>query len=647
MFEEILIKSVFENDQRGLGDLISGLDNLDKSTKVVAKTFQDELRARIDGALSTAVEFGGSLAQVARAQDMLTKSASRGAAGVAQQANLFRKLVDEIEDVDKALENVAQANELAAAAGLKLEDAGAELGRMLKGEVDVLKRFDDRARRVADAIEKIQDPTERARLAQLELERALKRQTSTLGKARQGFAALDAELAKVGLSKKKLAAAAAGVTVALAGTALVGIKNYAEANKDAGKAIDEGNKALERASALIGKNQLEHLGGADAVEAYGLSVEGLTKDLLDIQKEYFSFESLNRDTARAIAEVSSEVFGMESALKALNAQMDRSLKTGMGRGVSGIVGPALTGATKNLKKFVKEQIAAGKINEKEAKELNKKIEDEFKRHLQKTNAAHAKRRQAAVARRKERQQEHQRELERRRRARLEIEAIERAQRESEASAAVTGAIEERLRQQKKEQAQKDQTFADENAAFFEASKNAEDLRSSLHALGVEGFGAVTNGALDMVEGLALGDIALKDFGHVAADTVGDIMTSQGRAMAEHAIKQGAIFALFGEAYAALATNPLALAGIGLALVGAGVALKRFGGERSKSSTSAGRADTAAASAIERMGRDLFNRSEGGERTMVLMVGDRQMRGYVVDTTNDAARRGELAPLQRT
>ena len=154
--EEIQIRGIFVDEmtpgmqasQVSLQSLEKAMTQLDKSgsasMKGVAKAFDDmggvagavtdEIKARVDGAISTFVEFGASQDQVAKGFALLGSASESGSHGVAQTSKALTALIDETEDADLALKNVSKALDLAAATGMKAEDAARTLGQTLSGK---------------------------------------------------------------------------------------------------------------------------------------------------------------------------------------------------------------------------------------------------------------------------------------------------------------------------------------------------------------------------------------------------------------------------------------------------------------------------------------------------------------------------------
>ena len=138
--------------------------------------------------------------------------------------------------------------------------------------------------------------------------------------------------------------------------------------------------------------------------------------------------------------------------------------------------------------------------------------------------------------------------------------------------------------------------------------------------------------------------AFQDFGSKILSFIAGTLSSLGEA----AIKQGVMLQLFGQGLNAMITaNPAGAIAIGAALVVAGGALQALAARGRASSGGAGRsaesaANTQVATELQNLGRRLFGRGEEDEgRAIILQVGDRQMRGFIRDTTSDLWMRGAL------
>jgi hypothetical protein len=134
---------------------------------------------------------------------------------------------------------------------------------------------------------------------------------------------------------------------------------------------------------------------------------------------------------------------------------------------------------------------------------------------------------------------------------------------------------------------------------------------------------------DVVGGLAAGQIKAKDFGAAIVGAFGAVFQQLGRGF-------------FLQGTALLFTPGGQAAGAGM--IGAGLALEALGGLMSRQGGGGGGAGAGAgggssvAGAATRVAPPPPDR-ERAERPVILRVGERDMRGYITDTTADDARRG--------
>jgi hypothetical protein len=274
--EEIVLRSVFDDQlSQGVDGVIDKMGAFDKAAAAAAKTFKDELNTRIQGTLDTIVEFGGTLADVQAAQSRLSKAAATGARGAAQQANALRTLTDESEDSAAALRNLDKALDLAAAAGIKAEDAGRELGKALKGDVAVLNQFDNRAKAAAKAIEGITDPAQRTKLIMQELDRAMRRQNSTAAKLTNSFKGIAASQPGLVSALKLTGGAVAALGAATVAFGTKAVKSFLDGSQQMRKAQERNTKALKGFSFQIGGVITKALGIDKALSKTGGGVSRL------------------------------------------------------------------------------------------------------------------------------------------------------------------------------------------------------------------------------------------------------------------------------------------------------------------------------------------------------------------------------------
>lgn len=157
---------------------------------------------------------------------------------------------------------------------------------------------------------------------------------------------------------------------------------------------------------------------------------------------------------------------------------------------------------------------------------------------------------------------------------------------------------------------------------------------------------VVDSTYQLLDAMAMGNLALKDLGVAAADMGGDLLANLGldmisSAVGLFAVKIGAVFEGLGAAFSALGSNPIALLGIGAGVVAAGLLLKKFAGSGAGGASAAGarRADTSAANAVTALGRRLFEGEDRSDRQVSLYIDDYEpLRGLITDASQDDMRR---------
>ncbi|MCP4248564.1 MAG: hypothetical protein GY778_16060 [bacterium] len=225
----------------------------------VRATFEDEITSRARLALDTMVEFGATADQVAKSLALINSSAETGARGMAQTANVLRTLVDESEDAARALKSVGKAFDIAADRGIKAEDAGRGYGKILKGDVSILREYGGATRQAAMQLDRITDPQRRAALGQEILNARMRQGPGLMDRMRDRAAGLNAKLASMGLGfitvERAALATMAAITALTAATVRYvneGIKKATEHSKTATAAFDAQTAASNRLQTAIG-----------------------------------------------------------------------------------------------------------------------------------------------------------------------------------------------------------------------------------------------------------------------------------------------------------------------------------------------------------------------------------------------------------
>lgn len=243
----------------------------------IKATFTDEISAKIQGALDTFVEFGASQDQVATAFERINKSSKVGMRGIAQTSNALRKLVDETEDADLAMRGLEKSFEVAEAAGIKLEDAAADVGRALKGQTDILQKFDERAKAAAKAIDGITDPALRAKAIMRELNAATLRQNGLLAKLSNQFKLATAIEPNLTRSLKAVALGFTGITAAVSAFTVKSVKAYVDGSAAMKKKTDSLSKSFKSLQVAFGNVAAEAIGLGEGFENTKKEVDDLSK----------------------------------------------------------------------------------------------------------------------------------------------------------------------------------------------------------------------------------------------------------------------------------------------------------------------------------------------------------------------------------
>ncbi len=605
----------------------------------VEVAFKDEISSRLDNVLSTMIEFGATTEQVAQAQKLLSMANKTGAQGIAQMSNALRTMVDESEDADKAMRSLALATDVASAAGLKMEDAGRELGKMFKGDTAILRKFDAEAKRVADAIDKIVDPAERAAAAERELGRAMQRQARGTNRFVKAMRQADVSLSRFGLS-----VAAVGQGLAALGTAYVGlvslsIKKYIESNEDAKASADALSDSIDRSLALIGEGAVAAHGGMTEFSLWGDAIEGVTEDLLILDRNMARQQGMYGSMAITVARLASEYLGLSRAQERHNrAQRDALAKGGGGVLAEGI-GDTLKDITKSTTEFTKGLIKGAQ----KTKELFDFLDESEKFDIEsekrsvardKRNAA-AKKRGSGGGRRAKAAapiggpadlEEFGRRMNQ---AVFEMEQLEPAAAlATEASGLLAVGlpkVQAALEQLKIE-------FAAVNALAKASDKVWTDLAKGGISLAFESVSGMTQALLE-------GGDAMQAFGAGLLASMGDLLNQAGMA-----------FVLLGTGMQEIhlgITSPAGLIAIGVGMLALGGALKAASTHAQPGGGGGDGGKTA--QALQRFGRQLFDRQMGQEsREVMINIEGRQMRGYVLDVASDGLRTGSipLTPVRR-
>ena len=643
----------------------------------VEATFKDELTARLDNALSTMVEFGATTEQITRAQEKLFSASKDGKTIIAQQANVLRTLADETEDAEVAMSSMAQAFELAAVTGEKAEDAGRKLGRLLKGDTSVLRAFDAQARRVADAIDKMADPAERASAAQRELTRAMRRQKAASSGLIGATRKLDVSLAKVGLSTRNVAAATAAVAAAMGAASAKALNAYIQdhaALSHQAQQLAKDNDALERSVGRL----VSTLVDADAqMDLMSTRVKGLTALVNSLAKRFEEANASQDSMLTSLLKINLGHLDMLSNISALNVAMDPdgpiigffdelvrvqgTLDNQRGSRFADMateithyheiaraaraaaaaeadrVGDAAAAA-----KLRKDQLASGQISVDPMTGAETQFAGPapFSGAFNPGGRGGGRRGGGGGGRKGPRPGSF---------AAIEADARARSIGPadlSEFSAGISASLNRDQMAPLSAQAGTAsaalaqglpalrENLALTKTAIREMQSEAAKVDAVFTDLANGGIALAGSAISGLAETLAAGEASLASFGRALLSSLGDLITQAGQA-----------FLLLGAGVENIKTgitSPAALIAIGVGMLALGGALKGFA---ARGQDSGGRAGGGTAQALERFGRRLFDREVGQEsREVTINIEGRSMRGFVLDVAADGARRGQISPL---
>ena len=637
-----------------------------KTGESINDTFSNEVRSRIQNALDTMVEFGATIDDVEAASLKLSKAQMSGTKGMAQQANVLRTLVDESENAEFALANMARATEIAALANIKLEDAGRQLGMAFRGETQVLQNFDKTAKAAASAIDDITDPALRAKAVMIALDQATKRQNSTLQKLANQFKMVGALAPNFVKALKFTAKAFVGLGAAITGVAVKSLKAYIDGSKKMRESNKKMKKSIKDLEFTLGAIVAQAIGLGDGFKTASGEVVNLTKTLHDNR---VPIAQAIRDTAKA-ALLAAEAITMPIQGLALLFATVQDGFTELARAASKLaegllhvfVGfGKLKGKTiglsaielKNIKAaeaaIAQIQATSNRINvgarttklansildaRKVMEKLNKladtpvtpfKVEKrtEPKKKGGKGGPTELTGFEAALAMTEAYNESVDKAEKKTEQFRIALAQIGTSLGQT-AQELITGlpqldGLEDKLRQQIELTRLMQQGYKDAGSAITQFAKGGVALAS--------------NSVSMLFENLAAGQDVLANFGTFLLQAMGDLLGQMGQA-----------FIMLGAGFDNIKTgimSPGALIAIGVGMVALSGALKGFA-SRSQAGGSASSAGGGTAQALERFGQRLFDRGDADQgREMTINIEGRSMRGFMLDVAADGARRGSV------
>jgi len=562
-----------------------------------------------------------------------------------------------------------KATKIATQTGLKLEDAGRQLGMAFRGDATILRNFDEMARKAADAIEKMNNPAQRQVAIMRELERAQRRTSGGFGKLQNSIARADVTLNKVGLSVRTLSLGLVGLIGAIGAAGILGAKSavdeYIKSSPEMKRVNDELEKSTKALQAALGEQIAKMLNLKKEMQDASDFSKGLAKDIKKLGNE--QDETLKKSAAltnqilalsgvgpaRALqslgllrgefetvgenaAFASSKIFGMTGALEAMNQTVKRT----MAKGLVGVVGPAMQAATK----FVKEEVArvkeAGKENAKTL-EILKDIEAKMykigkytpgrkkgpgggrggRRKLSEFDMIMAEARERSVGKKADLSE-------------FSKQIDQELKQEQELINAIMG-VDVALGNAVLSTQRQTDALAQQVEVARQLAAGYKDGERALTSFVNGGLRFAIDSFSSLFESMAAGEGFVANFGKNLLNATGDLLGQMGQS-----------FILLGAGVQSIQTgllSPGTLIGIGVAMVALSGALKGFASNMGKGEAGGGAgAGGGTAAALERFGRRIFERGDADQgREVTINIEGRSMRGFVLDVAADGARRGSV------
>lgn len=697
------IQGAGESAAKGVKPIAAVSSMLDRlGTSAGKAEAMGEVNTQLEALSDNIIEFGGSGETVVATLEMIRDRAEATGEPVTLLAAASRGLVDEADNGAAALENLGNAMELSRRAGIKAEDAGKLVGRALRGEADALKEVGGVAASSAEAIAQVTDANERARLTQLALNKELNRSPSLYQKLEQRVASLNARLAIMTGHANPLGALTTGlaafgaVGVAAFGGVAASVKAYitqastwrkeqkateretkrlAERLKDlqftfggivtealaAGTStgtfsglVRKASGAVEQLTTWLKQNRSTVAGWTQTIFKGAITVAaGIAKTVLGITALVtFLYELAAGLGPKVLAPVLGQLvdfidgiryLALQLGMDAVVGQMDKALSALRPQlaAVKAIAETTdLADAFKGTEGIVSMIDLVGQLEdgltatEGAANGVNKALGRRLK-----TGGGGGEKKDAPAS----------------------LAGLAGGMGKGRTTGLMLGGAgtlggaapdlagfmaAERFSQRLPEY-QRQLDAALENARIRQAELLDEAAWQTYGAAAVAAIDTIIGGTYQLLDALASGSLALKDLGVAAADMGGDMLANLGldlvsEAVGMFAVKIGAVFQGLGAAFQALASNPIALLGIGAGLVAAGLLLKKFAGSGSvggPSASGARSADTSAASAVQALGRRLFEGEDRSDRHLSLYIDDYEpLTGLITDTSRDDMRR---------
>lgn len=628
---------------------------------IIDARIQDGVSKSLKDIAKASAAMGASVDETRAAMTSLDKSATDLGIPLSKAKEAFKGLVKETEDATEATKHLGVTMRYQAATGINSTAAAAkDIGDLLGGGTRALRAFDAQAAAMADQIDKIKDPAKRAELAMKELERAIKRQNSPIQKLKNGLQEMKVGLTRLGPAATLVAGAASAAGAAIGGVLVASITKYLGSSAKMVKRQEAIKKAMDDFLYTLGGTVLESIKFDKALQLVGKALEYATKWVKSNQKTIAGWAKAVVSAGARVGEGLVFVLGGVAQFATITAEVMRDTLrfmakfSGMGKTIQE---GARNLATLKLISFeaMDEMTAFGKVLESFGEgstfefTATQKVSDGIegiRKSLRglRIDAENALDTDAPI------------KLDRRTKSGGAGGGGKKKEGAGFGSDAITNQIRATVKagiaiQVQEAQLQRGLQNIRDGAremalAWAEAGMSFDDLMQRQNALTFLGevnnaMDRLTSSTLDMTIALADGTLQWRDLGNEIASQTGSILQESGKALAEYAIKSGAIFQAFGFSLEAMKS----LSGIGLilaagGLIAAGSVLARFGDTATPARQRASRGDSRAANELERLGRNLIERSSTEEgRTVVLNVDGYEIGGWMREQMIENERRG--------
>lgn len=269
----------------GIGVLRAEIANLEE--EISSGKGWDELSSRIRNTLDEIQEFGGTLDDQRAALKAIETQALRTGEPVALVANAARKLADEADSGAAASQHLALAMDLASAAMLKTEDAGAAVGRVVRGDVtSAFNELGGSAQKIGQQLSRIPNPASRARVGIELLQKRVKEGPPLYDKLQGVVGELNARLAASGFGFITVERAAGGLIAAIAGASAAvykftssSLEKYIQRTPEAKNATDRLTNSVNELQVTFGKGVESQAELNDSTRLLTVALDSLEREM--------------------------------------------------------------------------------------------------------------------------------------------------------------------------------------------------------------------------------------------------------------------------------------------------------------------------------------------------------------------------------